>query len=236
MPHPNLMKRVTQANRNYNKVFGIGYNKTGTTSLAAALALYGFNMPEQAEQEARLTKQTFLGNYEPLRNLVNSYDAFQDLPFSQGITYIVVDVLFPNSKFILTERDPHYWFESMVNFHKKIFGIKDLTKLTKEDIAKQFKYLYPGYNAENTERLLTEVDDKGSIVRWDKLYDREYYVKKYLARNKSIKKYFLHRPQQLLVIDITKATSTADLCKFLNIPEEYIVEMPRENVTMSLKA
>ena len=93
------------SNKNFNKIFVVGYNKTGTTTMEQVLRLYGYSMPHQQEQEARLTKQVSCTNYDEFRSFVSKFDAFQDLPFSQDQTYVVADVLFPDSRFILTERD-----------------------------------------------------------------------------------------------------------------------------------
>ena len=112
--------------QNFNKIFVIGYNKTGTTTMERVLRLYGYSMPNQQEQEARLTRQVFSTNYEEFKCFVAKYDAFQDLPFSQEQTYVVADALFPNSRFILTERDSEQWFLSMTTFTKKLFKIDRL--------------------------------------------------------------------------------------------------------------
>ena len=95
-----LIKPIALSNKNFSKIFCIGANKTGTTSLAATLEIIGYKLPNQMDQEMHLSKQTYLGNYEPLREYVNKYDVFQDIPFSIGNFYIVADALFPNSLFI----------------------------------------------------------------------------------------------------------------------------------------
>jgi hypothetical protein len=40
------------ASKRFNKLFCIGYNKTGTTTLEAVLRAYGYQMPNQQKQEA----------------------------------------------------------------------------------------------------------------------------------------------------------------------------------------
>ena len=69
------------------------------------LKLHGYNLPNQQEQERQLSKPVFENNYTELIEFCKEYDAFQDMPFSQGLTYVAADALFPNSKFILTERE-----------------------------------------------------------------------------------------------------------------------------------
>lgn len=231
---PQLSKaalRLAKANKNFNKIFCIGYNKTGTTSLQAILRLYGYKLPIQKDQEIRLSKAVFSTDYTEFKNFCTEYDAFQDMPFSQGLTYVAADALFPNSKFILTERDPDDWFKSLCNFHKKIFKIPDLNKLTEQDVKEKFKYLYPGYPYNNNERLLSSFKGSLRYISWDKLYDYDFYIDMYKKRNEEIKRYFMNTDNKLLVIDVTKEKDTKRICEFLNIPIEYSVSMPHKNKT-----
>jgi Sulfotransferase domain len=225
------VRPVTIANKDYNKVFCIGYNKTGTSTLETVLRLYGLQMPDQHEQEIRLTRQVFQRNYHPFIEFVSRFDAFQDLPFSQDDTFIAADALFPNSKFILTEREPDQWFDSLTRFHQKVFEVDDLQKITRENFSAKLDRLYPGYRRFNKARFLTRFEGTKPIERWDLLYNRDYYVQEYMARNERIKKYFLHCPERLLIIDVTREKETRTICNFLNIPAEYTVQMPHINRT-----
>lgn len=222
------MKREIISNKNFNKIFCIGFNKTGTTTLEKILQHYGYILPNQQEQEARITSRAFSGDYTEFKNFINHYDAFQDMPFSQGEIYIAADALFPNSKFILTVRDSEEWFNSVVRFYGKLFSV-DLTKKTgEEELKKQF-YLYDGYHYQNILRILTVFDGNKKIIKWDKLYDKEYFIKEYEDRNNRIKKYFQNCNDKLLAIDITKEKNTKKICDFLNIPEKYVIDMLHEN-------
>lgn len=226
-----LASPTTLSRKNYNKVFGIGFNKTGTTTLAGVLQLYGLNMPSQQEQEIRLTRQTFATNYSEFKSFVAKYDAFQDLPFSQGEVYVVADALFPYSKFILTERDSQAWFNSLCRFHSKLFNIDNIHHLTEHDIITKFNYLYSSYFHENTRRFLAKFKGEKENIQWQKLYDRDFYIQKYEQRNERIKKYFMNATEKLLVIDITKEKTTSKICEFLQIPKELAIDMPHLNKT-----
>jgi hypothetical protein len=226
-----MVQPIALANRGYSKIFAIGSYKTGTTSLERVLRLYGFNVPNQQAQGVLLVKQTWLGNYEPLRRLVAQYDAFQDLPFSIGPTYIVADSLFPNSKFILTEREPESWFDSLYRFDQRQTGVEDLRSMSPEDVRTKFEYLYPGFMLDAFERDLLTFEKGVARVRWDLLYDRESYIDRYVRRNEEIRKYFHGRPDSLLSIDLTKEKDTARICAFLGIPTRYAIPMPHLNRT-----
>ncbi len=92
------------------KIFCIGFHKTGTSSIAEALRLLGYSVTGPNE-----TKNTKIGKevIEIVRRLVPKYDAFQDNPWP--IIYKEMDELYPSSKFILTVRDSDSWLRSIVN-------------------------------------------------------------------------------------------------------------------------
>lgn len=97
------------------KVFGIGFQKTATSSLGKALEMLGyrvhgpFGWMEPDIQDTALKRA---------RSLVQQHDAFQDFPWA--LLYKELDVDFPDAKFVLTIRDEEKWFESM----KTHFGIR----------------------------------------------------------------------------------------------------------------
>ena len=222
---------IVISNKNFNKIFGIGYNKTGTKTLEIVLELYGYHLPGQHEQEIRLSRSTFQTNYEEMASFCLNFDAFQDMPFSQGLTYVAADAMFPNSKFILTERPATEWYRSLCSFHTKIFNLDDVSKLTEADVLEKFNYLYPGYDHSNKERLLSSFENNSTKVNWDKLYDADWYIDMYTRRNEEIKRYFMKAPEKLLVIDVTQEKTTEKICRFLNIPIEFVIEMPKINQT-----
>lgn len=225
------VRPVVLSNKSFNKIFCIGYNKTGTTTIEAVLRLCGYNLPNQQEQEIRLTKQCFNCDYTGLKSFVSSYDAFQDLPFSQGEIYVAADALFPNSRFILTERDSGDWFKSMTSFHKKVFNFETLENLSEQDVLTEFNYRYKGYSHQNKKRLLTNFVGEKGFTNWGLLYDKDYYINEYEQRNNRIKKYFQNSLNKLLVIDLTAEDTTEKICRFLNIPVELEIDMPHANRT-----
>ena len=228
-PVGTMGRRVALANRDYSKIFGIGHNKTATTSLEAILKAYGFAMPKQHEQETLAVKQSLRGNYEPLKRLVERFDAFQDLPFSEGHCYVVCDALFPNSKFILTIRDEEEWFNSFVKSAMMAFGTDNLDVIKEKLFDPESVYLYDGYAQLIIENQLTTVKDGMIEIRFDLMFDRDFHVKKYIARNNEIITYFKDREQDFMKVDLTKEKSTSVICEFLGIPNKYAIEIPHLN-------
>jgi hypothetical protein len=221
----------------YNKLFCIGFNKTGTTTMEKVLKLYGLDLPNQFEQESRISLPSLRGDYSKLSDFVMKYDAFQDLPFSQGETYIACDALFPNSKFILTVRDPELWFNSVVGFYSKIFNLSQRDILDENLAKNKFKYLFPDYMHEVTKKFLTCADPHGNTtVCWDKIFNKEFYINKFEERNKRIAEYFSSKQERLLVLNLSVEKDTGRLCDFLGIPQTYKIKTPHENKTASLVA
>ncbi|SHG20543.1 3'-Phosphoadenosine 5'-phosphosulfate (PAPS) 3'-phosphatase [Desulfacinum infernum DSM 9756] len=88
------------------KIFGIGLSKTGTTSLANALAILGY----------RVKDNPGLRHYTPgslpdeLITVVDAHDAVTDTPIPSFFRQL--DERYPGSKFILTVRDRTAWLRS----------------------------------------------------------------------------------------------------------------------------
>lgn len=233
--YTNKYKYDILANKNFNKIFNIGYNKTGTTSMEYIFQKLGYLCPNQQEQEARIVKQMYLGNFKPLIEFVDKYDAFQDMPFSQEVVYSQVDALFPNSKFILTIRDKDSWYDSLVRFQtngmlKKagIHDIKDASELTFKD---KNLYLYNNYIYENKKRQISQVKNYKIQHNWSLLYSEEHLTHLYEDRNNQIIKYFQNRPNDLLIIDIQKEKDISKILSFLNLPENLNFDLPHLNKT-----
>ena len=91
------------------KVFGIGFHKTGTTSLAHALKLLGYAVTgPNGFRDPQIAENV----YAMADSLVAEFDAFQDNPWP--VIYQYLDRKWPGSKFILTLRPPEKWIDSLV--------------------------------------------------------------------------------------------------------------------------
>jgi len=94
-----------------HKVFGIGFHKTGTTSLAAALRQLGYSVtgPNGVHRSdiAQIAWPMCL-------SLMEQFDAFQDNPWP--VLYRELYAYCPEEKFILTIRDADSWLKSVRGF------------------------------------------------------------------------------------------------------------------------
>lgn len=95
---------------NRPKVFCVGFQKTGTTSLHAALTTLGYrtaavigddlSADELAKSGAKLCVEA-----------AKRFDAVEDMPWP--IFFRELDAAYPDSKFVLTVRDADGWFGSI---------------------------------------------------------------------------------------------------------------------------
>jgi hypothetical protein len=96
------------------KVFCIGFHKTGTTSMAAALRILGYRV----KGSFGCRDPHIAGNVlRRATKLAQRFDAFQDNPWP--VLYKELDARFPGSKFILTVRDPESWIASQLDHFAK---------------------------------------------------------------------------------------------------------------------
>jgi len=91
------------------KIFGIGLNKTGTTTLGYCFRELGFN---HKSYDLKLLKHYHNNNMDPIFKTVNQFDVFEDWPWP--LLYKMLDKKYNNARFILTVRkDPETWYGSL---------------------------------------------------------------------------------------------------------------------------
>lgn len=103
MPNP----PATRAPAPGPKVFGIGFQKTGTTSLKVALRRLGYRVTgpdfvREPDLAARLE--------DLARARLETFDAVQDNPWP--LLYRQLDAWYPGSRFVLTVRETEAWYAS----------------------------------------------------------------------------------------------------------------------------
>jgi hypothetical protein len=189
------------------KVFCIGCNKTGTTSMQKALTDLGMVVGEQWLAE-RLIHDWGRRDYRRLFWYCLTAQAFQDVPFSWPFTFQALDIRFPGSKFILTVRDtPEEWYASMMRFYQSRFGIGPRPSLEE---LKKVAYIHPGYFLEAV-RLLYQTQE-------DDLLKPQALMARYMSHNNTVIEYFRHRPGDLLVLNVAESDAFHKLCDFLGYP------------------
>jgi hypothetical protein len=189
------------------KIFCVGANKTGTTTVAAVFRSLGLRVGTQALAEL-LLHDWARKDYRNIIRYCRFAEAYQDIPFSYPDTYRALDTAFPGSKFILTVRDDaEKWFESLTRFHTKIVG---KNRLPTADDLREFPYRYRGF-LWNAMRLRYSEDEA-------LLYDRDFYIQCYEAHNNAVREYFKHRPGDLLELNVAEPDAMERLLAFLGYP------------------
>lgn len=130
------------------KIIGVGFQKTGTSSLRDALAILGYKVGDNNYQ---LLWPILHNNWNRVYNKLNKYDAVEDNPWP--LIYQQIDKNIPNCKFILTLREPESWYQSVARhigdlrspMHEWIYGVgKGLPKDYKQNTLQ----VYQKHNAE----------------------------------------------------------------------------------------
>jgi hypothetical protein len=198
------------------KVFCIGMNKTGTTSLEKFMELHGYGCGDQVSGELLLTDFAS-GNFQAIIDFCQTADFFQDLPFSAPNCYKVLRVNYPDAKYILTVRDSaETWYNSLVRFHEKVFG----HPLTKE-LLMSVKYRYEGF-AWRTNRAMYQSPEEDP-------YNRESLIGTYNTHHSDILNAFENHGN-LLVLNVAEPNAVSKLSDFLGM-EPLVDEMPWLNKT-----
>ena len=90
-------------------VICVGFHKTGTSSLGAALTILNYRVKGITY---RPLVPILSRNYNKVLKIIKNYDAVQDAPWFK--IYKELDELIPNTKFILTIRDEESWYYSAI--------------------------------------------------------------------------------------------------------------------------
>jgi hypothetical protein len=199
------------------KVFCIGLNKTGTTSLEKFMEIHGFSCGDQVKGELLLGDFS-AGNFQPILDFCQTADFFQDLPFSAPNCYKVLLNDYPNAKYILTVRESaDVWYDSLLRFHESVFG-KPLTK----KLLISARYRYEGFAWEANQVLYRSPEDDP--------YNQKSLIETYENHFKSVVNAF-EKHENLLVLNVGEEKAVSKLSKFLEI-EPLIDRMPWLNKTV----
>ncbi len=149
-----------------NKVFGLGFSKTGTTSLERAMEILGYNVCRGNWKNGHtyyLLAMFMAEDRNEIRRMTQYWDAFFDGPFGGTDLYLDLQKWYPEAKFIHVVRKAEEWyssFEKMIlqfdpsmdttwktyhekrfgscHYFEKVFSINDL-KGNKEKIVNHYK-------------------------------------------------------------------------------------------------
>ena len=215
----NKIKKGLNRYTETRKIFCIGHNKTGTTSLALLFAKSGYRLAPQRVGEA-LTPAWYAGDFKSIIEWVKSTNSqfFQDVPFSYPETWKHLTHHFPNALFIHTIRDSdEAWYQSRIRFDKKIIGSDS-----------------PGWK--DLEEFKTGGLCKGSLARFrreimgctDDPYDESTLKSFYNSYNQEIEEYFENSSLNYLKVNLMDSNALHQLNAFVK-PIIRFKSLPHKN-------
>jgi len=102
---------------NLTKVFCLGFQKTGTTSVDAVLQDMGYQVAKAYKQSSlEFSKALKQRELLEIKSISELFDAFQDIPWF--LYYKEFDQWYPQSKFILTTRESASWWKSFLRYFR----------------------------------------------------------------------------------------------------------------------
>ena len=175
------------------KIFGIGFYKTGTTSLCEALRVLGYRTVNGdklgeypgADDGATLLRQIERGDCS--LPTFAMFDAFTDNPYFR--LWRQIYTLFPEAKYILTLRDEEAWIASCVKFYRD------------RRIRPMRLWMFGRYADPSRDEA-----------------SREVWLAAYREHNAAVREHFRGRAHQYLEFDPTRDDGWALLCSFLDAP------------------
>ncbi len=203
------------------KIFCIGLNKTGTTSIKKALEEMDIVVGKEYEAKT-LFHSWAIRDFKPIIKYCKTAQAFQDSPFSFPYTYVVLDQAYPDSKFILSVRDnAEQWYSSLTRFHSKLWSSEKGEIPTKNDLMNAFNFT-KGRPWLVNRALYNSPEDLP--------YKKNVLIDFYETHNKNVIDYFRHRQKDLLILNVSNKEAYQKLASFLNINTSQ-TEFPWENKT-----
>jgi len=184
------------------KIFGIGLSRTGTRSLARALAILGYKSAHYdiGLKALNISPTAITPNYDKIA----AWDALTDIPITA--TYPQLDRYFSGSRFILTVRDMDSWLKSCKRHHA-------------------------ASRAHYTKQHSIELDNILTLrkaVYGNTRFTRARFAAVYDQHQADALRYFQNRGADLLIFNIQDGAGWDPLCSFLGkpVPEQ---PFPHEN-------
>jgi hypothetical protein len=160
-------RRRVSSVESVEKVFGVGLNKTGTTTLGVCFERLGFSRTSWRPELMRAWAE---GDREQVLAAAEEVDAAEDWPWP--LAFRELDERFPQARFVLTTRlDAHSWFRSLEQHAARTgpsqlralaYGYPDPTGREEEHIA-----VYEAHNAAVREHFRGR-PDKLLVVCWER--------------------------------------------------------------------
>lgn len=191
------------------KVFGIGFSKTGTTTLEEALKVLGYRMywgHFKHNTPHYLHALYVNGDYDEILKVSQYFDAFADAPWGGSQLYKELATTYPNAYYVLTYRDPETWYDS---FERMI------TKFDKNlETAMETFHQKGRYGAVYFFKHVFNIDQLAG--------NRQKIIDHYKRHNEEVACFFENSNYKFKQINFTEGEEWQSLCDFLGeeIPDQ----------------
>jgi len=195
------------------KIFCIGYNKTGSTSLYHSILNLGFRGDLSTMGEGELLMYDVSeGNVNNVIDWIkkrNDVDLFKDVPFSLPHVWKSLYEKYPNAIYILSERDSsEQWYNSIYKFHTLGFGFSP--NPTWDEVSKpDYRYLREDNSGGFMYDYMSYTYGKDGLP-----YDKDKLISSYEAHNKEVKEFFKDK-NNFISINVSNDNDYLKLCSFL---------------------
>lgn len=188
---------------NDQKLFGIGFPKTGTTSLEIAAEIIGYKVCRGYLNSGHTNYLIALyvhGDFEEIIAITRYFNAFFDLPWGGGTLYKTLYEHYPDAHYLLSVRDEQDWYRSLENMLMQ-FG-------SDKDSALDHIHKRGAYGASYFFRKYLKLDSLKN--------NRQTLIDLYNRHNDSVVEFFNKKNKAILVKDFTQSKdSWVSLCDFL---------------------
>lgn len=206
------------------KIFCIGMNKTGTTSLKHLFESEGVKVVKQQDFEKMTARFYKKGSIENILRVIDRLNPnidifFQDIPFAVPGFWRYLVARYPDAKYILSVRDSaEQYHNSLTNFHKRGWQIN----IFDPEELKKINYIEPGFSY----RFLVEIL---GCPKNDP-YDKDYLISLYDKHVADVERYFADKPDKFIKINLSNAEDFDKLNQFVGL-NFMNTEFPHRNAT-----
>ncbi len=215
-------QRAKQTRSKSGKVFCLSMQRSGTTSVGDWLEGHGLTRagsPTSVRKD--WTRLWMEGRHQEIFSSpeFEQTEVFEDDPWWCPDFFRVVAERFPDARFILLERDPEAWFDSMCHHsggrnpgwsdvHARIYEREDeLRRMLRES---------PGVSADNGGLL--------SILE-----HREHYISFYRRHGEKVREYFRNQPGRLFCGRLEDPSVFEGMLDFVGARRNPLLPVPRSN-------
>jgi hypothetical protein len=217
-------ERQSQRRATRGKIFCVSMQRSGTTSVGDWLESHGLTRAgSPTSVRLEWSRRWFHGDYEAIFASPAFKDAeiLEDDPWWCPGFFQVLAERFPDAKFVLLERDPDAWFDSMcchsrgrnpgwTDLHARIYGrVQDLEELLRRQPT-----------------LRPDAFSQLSILE-----HREHYKAVYRRHCEAVHSYFRSRPDRLFAGRLDDPEVFPAMCRFAGVEYDPRIAVPRSNAS-----